>query len=241
MKTVTGGILLAIVLVVLGALSWNEAARTERVAATYQRLATLQAVAPADLEALEDVSMELPWPLSSLRADVTKLQATSDYWQGQYSALPTGTEGGSEATDAELMLLAANAQYRSIKPLARGADPRPTVALLDGVIRSYSAVLRADGSLEDAAYNYEYAIRVRDVLAKGRVAGGKPAGDGKAEPAPRPAPRSDLPTGPTIHGQPGAPPEATDMSNFKAISPMRYDEREVQPEAAPGSRMPRKG
>lgn len=243
MKTVTGGIILAVVLLALGALGWREAARTERVAAAYRRLATLQAITPADIADLNDAGLALPWPLSTLRADVTRLQAISDYWHGQYGALPTGTEGGSvETNDAELMFLSANAQYRSVKPPVKGTDPKATVAQLDGVIRAYSQVLRTDGSLEDAAYNYEFAIRLRDVLAKGRTAGGKPMSEAKpaAPQEPPPAP-SELPQGPTIHGHPGARPEEADMNNFKAISPMRYDEREANPEAAPGSRMPRKG
>lgn len=241
MKTVTGGIILAVVLLGLGVISWREAGRTERVAAAYQRLATLEPISPAELEGLADGGLQLPWPLSTLRADVSRLQATSDYWQGQYSALPSGTEGGSsESNDAALMFMAANAQYRNVKPPAKGADVRATVAALDGVIRSYSTVLRADGTLEDAAYNYEFAIRVRDVLAKGRTAGGKPVGTDKGAPADEPQ-SVDLPPGPTIHGHPGAPPAEVNMNNFKAISPMRYDEREANPEAAPGSRMPRKG
>jgi hypothetical protein len=51
----------------------------------------------------------------------------------------------------------------------------------------------------------------------------------------------DLPTGPTVHGRPGGPPEGTDMSDFKTITPMRYDEREEQMDPGRGKELRRKG
>src|SRR5262249_57086094 len=90
----------------------------------------------------------------------------------------------------------------------------------------------------DASYNYESATKMRDTLAKG-----------PAKPSPKDAKKTeraelvsvDLPSGPTVHGRPGAPPEGTPMSDFKTITPMRYDEREEQMDPGRGKEIKRKG
>ena len=51
----------------------------------------------------------------------------------------------------------------------------------------------------------------------------------------------DLPVGPTIHGRPGGPPESESMSDFKTVTPMRYDEREEQMDPGKGQKIQRKG
>ena len=105
------------------------------------------------------------------------------------------------------------------------------------MIQQYADVLRKDPTYSDAAYNYELVSKMRDTLAKGPA---KPsAKDKKAERAQSVS--IDLPTGPTIHGHPGAPPEGTAMSDFKTITPMRYDEREEQMDPGRGKEIKRKG
>ena len=51
----------------------------------------------------------------------------------------------------------------------------------------------------------------------------------------------DLPAGLTIHGRPGGPPEGESMSDFKTVTPMRYDEREEQMDPGRGQKIQRKG
>ena len=90
----------------------------------------------------------------------------------------------------------------------------------------------------DAAYNYEYAIRTRDTLAKPRAA------------RPRRARRKRAPTRPTkatcrparrCTASPGAPPAAVDMNQFKIVIPKRGEERKDAPDAGKGGQKIRKG
>jgi hypothetical protein len=147
-------------------------------------------------------------------------------------------------TDPAILLLNANAAFRA----SQGASDRlDAVRRLDNVVKSYSEVLKApacgagdracDGRAMDAAFNYEYAIRTRDMLAKSRA----PAAKNAAKAAAATADDSDLPAGPTLHGRPGAPPAAVDMNQFKIVIPKRGEERKDAPDAGKGGQKIRKG
>jgi hypothetical protein len=51
----------------------------------------------------------------------------------------------------------------------------------------------------------------------------------------------DLPEGRTVHGDPGAPPPNTDMTQFKMHIPVRPDERQGGSDAGQGKQKIRKG
>jgi hypothetical protein len=101
-------------------------------------------------------------------------------------------------------------------------------------------VLRKDPSYTDAAYNYEFVARLRDTIAREKPAA-RAAREKKLAAAKPEIASVDLPAGPTIHGLPGGPPEGVPMSDFKTLSPMRYDEREEQMEPGRGKAIRRKG
>jgi hypothetical protein len=93
-----------------------------------------------------------------------------------------------------VLLHAANAAFRA----SQGeADRNLAIRRLDTVVKTYAEVLKNAGDgpkAADAAYNYEYAIRLRDTLQKAKA----PAKKTAAADAPKTAAvESDLPTGPT--------------------------------------------
>jgi hypothetical protein len=243
MKSVFGGLVLAVVLFAAGALSWSEAAATRRVAQSHLRLATLHYDAEEDATDRPNPLLERLPGMGSLADDIDQHKANVEYWLAHYQSLvdPSGATGAAPAIDGPtLRLVAANAQFRA--SAARTADPKAAVERLDGVIQAYAEVLRRDPSLSDAAYNYEYVARLRDTIAREKPAA-RAARDKKLASV---APKTeevpvDLPAGPTIHGLPGGPPEGVPMSDFKTLSPMRYDEREEQMEPGRGKAIRRKG
>lgn len=242
MKNVVGGLVLAVVLFAAGALCWSEAAATRRVAQSHLRLATLHYDADENAANRPNPLLERLPGMGSLADDVDRHQATVAYWLARYQSLadPGGATGdGPAADDPALRLVAANAQFRASAP--RTADPKIAVERLDGVIQAYADVLRRDPSLSDAAYNFEFVARLRDTIAREKPAG-RAARDKKLASVAKPEEASvDLPAGPTIHGLPGGPPEGVPMSDFKTLSPMRYDEREEQMEPGRGRAIRRKG
>ena len=97
---------------------------------------------------------------------------------------------------------------------------------LDSVVKNYAEVLRAEPERVDAAFNYEYAIRLRAQV----VARKQPV-----------LPFDSMGTDLTIHGTAGAPPGESDMKKFKMIVPMRPDERLEAERAGKGTTKVRKG
>jgi hypothetical protein len=240
MKSAFVGLVVAVLLVAAGTLSWSQARATRRMAAAHQRLATLRYEMADDEEGISTFTSRLPGPAASLRDDEARHNATVTYWLARYESLtePASSTGTPAASDPQILLLAANAAFRASAP--QGPDRRAAVERLDGVIQGYADVLRKDASSADAAYNYEFVVRLRDTLAKAPPARA-PRNAKPAAPPAAPELVVDLPAGPTIHGRPGGPPEGTDMSDFKTITPMRYDEREEQTEPGRGRSIRRRG
>ncbi len=239
MRSVVGGLVVAVVLFAAGAVAWAEARLTRRVADAHQRLATLDYELDDNIDAARSMWNRLPIP-GAAGGDVERHRATVSYWLARYdslSALSRAT-GPQAPADPAVLFIAANASFRAADAL--NVDRKAAVERLDGVAQVYAEVLRKSPENVEAAYNYELVTRMRDALSKapGRGKAAKPA----AKPDTKPAQTSvDLPAGPTVHGQPGGPPDGTDMSDFKTITPMRYDEREEQSDPGRGKEIRRKG
>jgi hypothetical protein len=237
MKSMVGGTILAVLLFVVAAACWSEAQVTRRVADAHRRLATLHYDAEDDIDGAVTVFNRLPWPGGEGASDVRRHRATVSYWMVRYDSLaelPLAT-GQQAVTDPSLLLVGANAAFRNSAP--QEGDRKAAVERLDAVIQQYAEVLRKEPNAADAAYNYEFVSKMRDTLAKAPAK----ASPRDKKPAKTELVSVDLPTGPTVHGRPGAPPEGTPMSDFKTISPMRYDEREEQMDPGRGKEIKRKG
>ena len=148
-------------------------------------------------------------------ADAKTLSATSAYWQGDYEHV---------AANPNAKLLAANAAYRTVRQ--DGGDWQAVVGRLDAVVKSYADILREEPDNAEAAFNYEYVVRLRAVLAARQQTI---------------APFDATASGNTLHGFEGAPPEDSDMKKFKMIVPMRPDERLEAEKAGKGGTSVRKG
>ena len=251
MKSAFGPFLIAIVLTAAGAGLWLAGHTETRLADVHKELATLQyADAQTDSAAVEQsqsIALERRVPVIGKAADTDArdTRAAAGYWRTDYAAIAPRKDpnGLITETDPAILLLTANAAFRATQATGDRLD---AVRRLDTVVKSYAEVLKApacgagdracDGRAMDAAYNYEYAIRTRDALAKQRGPAGKSAAK-----LPRSADETDLPAGPTLHGKPGAPPAAVDMNQFKIVIPKRGEERKDAPDAGKGGQKIRKG
>ena len=210
-----GQALIAILLVAAGAILWRSSEYERRLAAAERDLVTLKYDDAATAATQPGGRLAGLMPLSTTAADAKDLASTAGYWRGDYDA-------AIENPDAKL--LAANAQYRKIRE--QGGSWQAVVGRMDSIVKQYAESLRENPNNTEAAFNYEYVVRLRAVFAARKQP--VPPLDGKA-------------AGLTIHGFAGAPPEASDMKKFKMIVPMRPDERLEAEKAGKGATKVRKG
>jgi hypothetical protein len=242
MKSIVAPLVVAIVLALGGAAFYVTGESETRLADAHKRLALLQYQAAADAteEAekntmLMDLTKRMPAAGLDPEADVRDVRAAADYWRSNYAALAPKRDAGGMLTekDPELLFLSANAAFRA----SQTSDRVDTLRRLDTVVKTYADVLKNSPGHVDAAYNYEFAVRMRDTLGKQRPGAAKAA----AQRANADAADSDLPSGPTLHGKPGGPPPQVNMNQFKIVIPKRGEERNDAPDAGKGGTKVRKG
>ncbi len=253
MKSVVGPLVAAVVLALAGGAFWIAGQTESRLADVHKQLATLR-YADADTEGDEveqslGVERRVPVLGPAAENDVRDARASAGYWRSDYAAIAPHHDANGVVTESDpaILFLSANGAFRASQNATDRAD---AVRRLDNVVKSYGEVLKTQASgcaggvqacetrAMDAAFNYEYAVRAREALARGR-----PAATAKnaARPQLRPTDEEDLPSGPTLHGKPGGPPPATDMNQFKIVIPKRGEERKDAPDAGKGGQKIRKG
>ena len=211
-----GQAVLMLLLLAGGVVLWRASGYELRVAAAERGLVTLHYDTAASIAAEPSSRIARLMPgEAATTAQAKNVAATAGYWQSDYTAL---------TADPDEKLLAANAAYRTLR--REGGTWQAVVGKLDTLIKNYAEVLRAQPDQTDAAFNYEYAIRLRSLVAARKQAV-----------APYESMGSDL----TIHGATGAPPTESDTKKFKMIVPMRPDERLEAERAGKGATKVRKG
>jgi hypothetical protein len=230
MKGITGYLLSAVALALLGG-GLLAAGYLDRDLATAQE--HIAAMKYGDVEATFDTAEKyydygshLPWVGDAPLNDVRAKKASLHYWQKDYAAVvPQQTDPvGSVAQDnIELQLIIANAVFRTAQ--SKMKDKESALQALDQGISAYAAVLKNAPRSEDAAFNYEYLVRLRDEIDKGK----RKAGD-----------KELVLKGPD--GAAGAPPTIdSSMSEFKIYIPLESQERQDQGVAGKAGAGKRKG
>lgn len=210
-----GQAVIAVILVAAGAILWRSSEHERRVAAAERDLVTLKYDDAAAAAAQPGGRLAGLMPGATTGDDAKSIASTAGYWRGDY-------DKAIENPDAKL--LAANAAYRKLREA--GGSWQAVVGRMDSVVKQYAEILREDPSNTEAAFNYEYVVRLRAVIAA------------RKQPV---APVDSRNASISIHGFAGAPPEASDMKKFKMIVPMRPDERLEAEKAGKGTTKVRKG
>jgi tetratricopeptide (TPR) repeat protein len=247
MKKVAGQVILALVLVGLGGALWMAGRLEGRVADAHEELALLRyAALDAEYGGIDEAMTlvrRVPWVVDSLVDDVEEHRAASDYWQAHYDALAPQRDASGAVIEQQpaVLAMAANAAYRTGQ--REGSDRQAMLRRLDSALKNYTELLKKDPNNVDAAYNYEYLVRLRETTSKT-----KPVPPGKREDPAKLLKQltglvmaGDLPEGKTVHGDPGSPPPNTDMTQFKMHIPIRPDERQGGSDAGQGKVKIRKG
>jgi hypothetical protein len=157
--------------------------------------------------------------------DVRTGGAAVRYWSGQYDRiLSDGSDLAAMSSDnIELQLIAANAVYR--RGLPKATDKRTALDALQAAANAYLNVLKNSPRNEVAAYNYEYVVRTREDIDKGRRA---------------PELTDTADDGPA--GRRGAPPpQNPNKRDLKLLIPLEPGEIDKGVEPGKGGAIERKG
>ena len=225
--TIVWGIAAA-VLAVAGVVCLRVATVERLVADAQQDLATLNytraETSLAEAESSIGLARWVPGFGSGVMDEVRARRGALQYWQHKYDALlPEGADpvAAIEEGSLDLKLVTANAVYRQNQ--ARYKDREATKQALEESAAAYFAVLKNSEWREDAAYNYEYLIRLRDEQAKGK----QPPEGGDAS-------KGDM-------GQGGQPSEATSQKGFQIYIPLESQEKPLGGDAGKAPTKDRKG
>jgi hypothetical protein len=225
--TITWGIAAAL-LAVAGIVSLRIATVERLVADAQQDLATLNydraAQSLDEAEASIGLARWVPVFGPAVLDEVHARRGALQYWQRKYGELlPEGADpvAAIEEGTLELKLTKANAVYRQGQ--GRYKDRDTTRQVLEETASAYFAVLKNNEWSENAAYNYEYVIRLRDEQAKGK----QPPEGGDAS-------KGDM-------GQGGQPSEATSQKGFQIYIPLESQEKPLGGDAGKAPAKDRKG
>ena len=180
MKGIACYVVTAAIVAVVGAVCLAGSRVEREMARAQETLVTLDYEASgAALDSVEryyEYASRVPGVGTATLNDVRARKAALRYWQRQYGEfVPAGrTDPVDDVApdNVQQQLLVANAVFRSGQ--ARPSDRAATLQMLDAGINAYLTVVRnaarpEDASyLEDAAYNYEYLVRLRNEMARRR-------------------------------------------------------------------------
>jgi hypothetical protein len=158
----------------------------------------------------------VPFLGSKALNEVRARQAAVHYWQRDFAAIVPAQADPIAAVpveNVELQLIVANAVFRQAH--ASATTPAEMLHALDLGIATQLAVLKNSARNDDAAFNYEYLLRLRAAVAV------KPDGGLGSD---------DAGTEKTTHGQPGGAPKQSDPSDFKIHIPLEAKEFENEAE-----------
>jgi hypothetical protein len=222
MKGLIGFLAGALILAAVGATSVAVSRIEGSLADVREQTATLQfGRAQQSLDAAAHYAGYVDWVPqlgSDFRAQIGLRHAVLQYWRRDYDALisqpPESSAGQGPAAD--LQLVVANAAYRDGQ--FHATNRAATLEALEDAVAGYATVLRNAPWHPDAAFNYEYVVRLRDEITKGR-----------RPPAPRPESED------TDLGMQGGP-AATARQKFEIYIPL--DEGESQPVGGDAGKAP---
>ena len=212
MKSVTAYLIAALIFVVVGVVALTASRLERQLADAQERTSTQQyALARESLTAADGYLQYAQWVPGVGDATVREVrarQAALQYWQGEFEeVLPAQAEpvAAVDESNVELQLVVANAAFRN--GLKGVTERTAAVQVLNEAANGYLTVLKNNIWHEEAAYNYEYVIRLRDEIQKGR----KP-------------PSEQLQQGQDL-GESGAPSDATSTKGFQIYVPLQGDEK----------------
>ena len=226
MRTVVGHLVVAVVLALVGGIIFVGALVQREIAEGRRHVGTLNLNRAAavfdDLYDQLQFTQDVPWLLRGTRREVEGRRAAVRYWRREYETLVAeypdiGRPGLHD--NVPLQLAVASAYVRSGEATADG-DRHVILDELDRAINVYVQVLQNTDGHRDAAFNYEYLVRLRDDIA----AGGDVPRPGRPSPLGRPGNNNEM--------------DMEEIGDIKVYVPTDMLDREASDEPTLGSDAP---
>jgi hypothetical protein len=228
MKGFAGYVIAALLLAAAGVFAYGSAEFERDLADAQEDVATERfdeaEARLADAERYASYARWIPRVGARAERDLATRRAALQYWKHDYATvLPRETDpvGAVDSANVDLQLVVANAAFRNAQ---RGiTDKAVQLQALDEAIGSYMAVLKNDTWHPDAAFNYEYLLRIRTEIAQGK----RKAGASQEQ-------TDNL-------GEQGSPAQNSSTKKFEIYVPLQGDERTESGEAGKGTPIQKKG
>ena len=226
MRTVVGHLVVAVMLALVAGIIFVGALVQREIAEGQRHVTTLNlnraAVVFDDLYDQLQFTQNLPRLLRSTRREVESLRATVRYWRRDYETLVAEYPdiGRPRLQDNTPLLLAVASAYVRAGQAAADGDHQVMLGEFDRAINVYMQVLQNTDGDRDAAFNYEYLVRLRDKIASG----GEMPRQGPASPLGRPGNNDEM--------------DMEDISDIKVYVPTDMLDREASDEPTLGSDAP---
>ena len=174
MKAITAYFLLAVVFALAGAFCLGLSRLDRDIAHAQQSVSTLKYDEADEVYARAEryfqYGSRVPWIGNGSLNDVRTRRAQLRYWQGQYATITSQQPdpvGSVPVDNVGLQLVTANAVYRSGRTEAK--DKQAILKAIETSIQGYTTILKNTPHQQDAAYNYEFLVRLRDEIMQGRA------------------------------------------------------------------------
>jgi len=162
------------------------------------------------LEKNLDYGKRVPILLDKWRNELNISRARVKYWEKNYADLFDYEDSGQDkdGEDPNLRFIKANASYRNAE---KEKDKKNLVEGIESAIIGYIYTIRNDSENLNAAFNYEYLLRVRSDTTKNKKPSGEPSNSIQG-----------------IHGQKGQQVQREDEGKIRIHIPLTNEEGEEQ-------------
>ena len=152
---------------------------------------------------------KMPILLDKWENELKISRARVKYWEKNYFALIDSLDNSQdqENEDPNLRFIRANASYKNVEI---EKDKKSLVEGIENAITGYIYTIRKDSENFNAAFNYEYLLRVRSDMAKSKKLNEKQPSDSSQG----------------LHGQKGQQVEGEDEGKIKIHIPLTGEEGE---------------
>lgn len=160
------------------------------------------------LENSLDYGRRMPILLDKWENELKISRARVKYWEKNYSELVDNGDDGQdqEKEDPNFRFLRANASYKNVET---EKDRKNLLEGIENALNGYIYTIRKDSEHFNAAFNYEYLLRVRSDMAKNKKLNGEPSSSNQS-----------------LHGQKGQQAQGDGEAKIKIHIPLTGEEGE---------------